>query len=102
VSECNECGQAEWSLPTTSDPQMVCAVCGAVQESEGVTVSTKKPRGGARVGAGRKSDFGAKKQTNSVCLTPGLWEKVKARATADGVSRNQWIEAALRRVVDLQ
>jgi hypothetical protein len=65
-------------------------------------VSTKKPRGGARVGAGRKSDFGATKQTNSVCLTPDLWEKVKARAAADSMSRNQWIEAALRRVVDLQ
>jgi hypothetical protein len=70
---------------------------------EGVTVSTKqKPRGGARVGAGRKSDFGAVKQTNSVCLTPGLWAEIKARAAAEGISRNQWIEAALRRVVDLQ
>jgi hypothetical protein len=69
---------------------------------EGDTVSTKKPRGGARAGAGRKSDFGSKKQTNSVCLTPGLWAEVKARAAADGMSRNQWIEAALRRVVDLQ
>jgi hypothetical protein len=68
---------------------------------EGETVNTKKPRGGARVGAGRKSDFGAKKETNSVCLTPGLWEKVRVAAAADGTSRNQWIEAALRRVVDL-
>jgi hypothetical protein len=66
-------------------------------------MSTKsKPRGGARPGAGRKSDFGATKQTNSVCLTPGLWAEIRTRATADGVSRNQWIEAALRRVVELQ
>jgi hypothetical protein len=65
-------------------------------------MSTKKPRGGARPGAGRKSDFGAVKQTNSICLTPGLWEKVRVAAAADGISRNQWIEAALRRVVDLQ
>jgi hypothetical protein len=40
MSECSECGQAEWSLPTTSDPQTVCAVCGSVQESEGVTMKT--------------------------------------------------------------
>jgi hypothetical protein len=71
--------------------------------SEGETVNTKgKPRGGARPGAGRKSDFGSKKETNSICLTPGLWEKVRVAAAADGISRNQWIEAALRRVVDLQ
>jgi hypothetical protein len=70
---------------------------------EDKTVSTKgKPRGGARPGAGRKSDFGAKKQTNSVCLTPGLWAEIRTQAAADGISRNQWIEAALRRVVDLQ
>jgi hypothetical protein len=65
-------------------------------------MSTKKPRGGARVGAGRKSDFGATKETNSICLTPGLWTEIKARAAAEQVSRNQWIEAALRRVVELQ
>jgi hypothetical protein len=66
-------------------------------------VNTKqKPRGGARPGAGRKSDFGAVKQTNSICLTPGLWAEIRTRAAAEQVSRNQWIEAALRRVVDLQ
>jgi hypothetical protein len=65
-------------------------------------MSTKKPRGGARVGAGRKSDFGATKQTNSICLTPELWAEIRTRATVEGISRNQWIEAALRRVVDLQ
>jgi hypothetical protein len=61
-----------------------------------------KPRGGARPGAGRKSDFGSTKQTNSICLTPKLWTEIRVQAAAEGISRNQWIEAALRRVVDLQ
>jgi hypothetical protein len=53
MTACNECGQAEWSLPTTSDPQVACAVCGAVQKSEGVQMSVRHQQTVERYTQGR-------------------------------------------------
>jgi predicted nucleic acid-binding Zn ribbon protein len=65
MSECNECGQTEWSLSTTSDPQTVCAGCGAVQELEGETVGVQVCAGWWRTRGGQlvevKTNSGAAK-----------------------------------------
>jgi hypothetical protein len=65
-------------------------------------MSTKsKPRGGARPGAGRPAEYGARKTTHCICLTPELWQLVGAMAGAQHASRSQWIEETLRQVVGL-
>jgi hypothetical protein len=74
VSKCNECGQAEWSLPTTSDPQVVCAVCGAVQELEGVTMSVRHRQTVERYTQGR---------AEALALLVNLREFIESMPVAD-------------------
>jgi hypothetical protein len=74
VSECSECGQAEWSLPTTSDPQVVCAVCGSVQDSEGVTMSVRHQQTVERYTQGR---------AEALALLVNLLEFIESMPVAD-------------------
>lgn len=53
----------------------------------------REQRGGARKGAGRKPKPADERRENkSVALTTPAWERIEARASAKGVSRNDVIQ----------